>query len=95
MTAQTGRLSRPELREREMQEYPEVYEAYERFLRDVATTGSYDDDRPMIKIRAQSDIPVFRSEDEEHEYWAVHVFSEDMWQSLPRVSIHDLRRATD
>ena len=80
MTARAGCLSRPELREREMQEYPEVYEAYERFLRDVATTGSYDDDRPMIKVRAQSDIPVFRSEDEEHEYWDVHEFSEDMWQ---------------
>ncbi len=93
MTAQTRRLSWPELRQREMQEYPEVYEAYERFLRDVATTGSYEEDRPMIEICAQSDIPAFTSEDEEHEYWAVHEFSEGMWQSLPRMSVHELRTA--
>ena len=83
MTTDTRRPTWPELRERELREHPEVYEAYAKFLRDAAAGVPYDDDRPMIEIQSRDEIPDFTSEDEEDEYWGMHEFSDAAWRSLP------------
>jgi hypothetical protein len=36
----------------------------------------------MITIEREENIPIFASEDEEHEYWGVHDFSEELWEKL-------------
>jgi CopG antitoxin of type II toxin-antitoxin system len=39
--------------------------------------------RAMATVKTVDEIPQFRSEREEAEYWGTHELSEDLWRTLP------------
>ena len=49
-----------------------------------------DPDRPMIPVHNLEEIPAFRDECEEHEFWATHEFSDELWAKLPSVPESEL-----
>jgi hypothetical protein len=55
-----------------MARYPHVFAAYEAFKRAVRARESPDPNRPFILVERPEDLPLFASEDEEHEYWGTH-----------------------
>ena len=57
---------------REMATYPEVFAAYEAFKRAVKAGDRISPERPLIVIDHPDNLPLFASEDEEHEYWGTH-----------------------
>ena len=44
----------------------------------------------LIVINSLDEIPTFASEDEERAWWDTHEFSDELWDSLSRVSPTDL-----
>ena len=40
-------------------------------------------DYELIVVNSLAEIPIFASEDDEREWWAVHEFSDKLWDSLP------------
>ncbi|MGH2587564.1 MAG: hypothetical protein ACRDJE_21815 [Dehalococcoidia bacterium] len=63
-----------EQRAAELCDHPEVFAAYEAFLRAVQAGKPTDPDRPMIPINDPTEIPRFANEEEEHVYWGLHEF---------------------
>ena len=72
-------LTWPQLRQQEMARYPEVYAAYQAFLRAVEAGEPIDPDRPFITVHRVEDIPAFADEEEEHEFWGVHELGPELF----------------
>jgi hypothetical protein len=52
--------------------HPEVFSAYNTFLRAVEVGEPTDPNRPMILVNDPAEIPRFANEAEEHEFWGMH-----------------------
>jgi hypothetical protein len=61
-----------EVKAREMTMHPEVFAAYEAFKQAVKDGHRISPERPLIVIDHPDNLPLFASEDEEHEYWGTH-----------------------
>jgi len=69
-----------EVKRRELAEHPDVFLAYEKFKRAVQAGVRTDTDRPLIIVESPDDVPLFASEDEEHEYWGTHDMGDAFFQ---------------
>ncbi len=78
MGAETQRRPWQEVKQDELQQFPEVYAAYAAFLKAVKAGGHPRTDRPMITVERPEDMPLFENETEEHEFWGVHSLG-DAW----------------
>ena len=79
MTTHT-RPTWPALKVREMAAHPEVFAAYDDFLAAVRRGERVTTDRPLIVVERPEDLPVFASEDEEHEFWGTHDMGEAFYR---------------
>ena len=57
--------------------------------------GHNDQDQPMTILRSLDEVPAFATEAEEAVFWATHEFSDELWESLPRVPDEDLPPVRD
>ncbi len=44
----------------------------------------------MIPVRSLDEIPSFRDECEEHEFWSTHSIADELWDQLPTVPDDEL-----
>ena len=79
MTTNT-RLPWPKVKAREMAVYPEVFAAYEAFKQAVKAGRRISPERPRILVDHPDNLPLFASEDEEHEYWGTHEMGEAFFE---------------
>ena len=86
-----------EVKARELTMYPEVFAAYEAFKHAVKAGHRISPERPRIVIDHPDNLPLFASEDEEHEYWGTHemgdaFFEKAILDSDERMLIERARR---
>ena len=90
MTSPAQRRRWADVRKQELIDHPDVFAAYAAFVRaDEAAKQAYRD-RPMITIEDVSDIPLFATEDEEHEYWGMHDVSDEIMAQAEPFSDEEL-----